>query len=517
MSDTLFAGGGGFWGFSKKFRATVVNDIWPEVFFFTLVATMVALVSHLTSTSLAISNQMLTVLGTVLGLVISFRTSTAYERFMEGRKLWTNIAIASRNLAQVIWIHVPFERVDKKTGQPMSHLKIIIEKKTMVNLIQAFAVSVKHLLRGEGGVYYADLYPLISCLPRFTSPKHTSEEDMMPLWKASEMDHTMHQTIRSQSFRGDTLSSVLERAQSDPALLKEKNIGSELSDSEVGWLNSMRGRSGKKFDPERALAIIPSEHPLRPARNPPKASLYDYLPFLRILRPVWRPITRRLGRHDDPDGQRRTFTGRKIRPQLADSNVPIEITLFLTTYFSMLLKAGQLQPASATTMVNAISALQDTVTNLERIKNTPLPFAYQAHLRVSLWLYLFFLPFQIFDAFKFLTIPATAFASFLLLGFLEIGQEIENPFNYDLNDLDLDHFCLAVQRELHEITAHTTPDLDEFVFTEWNQPFAPADRRTAKDMMADANHDYHGPETGVHSIRKTLLKSWREVDEATRR
>ena len=29
----------------------------------------------------------------------------------------------------------------------------------------------------------------------------------------------------------------------------------------------------------------------------------------------------------------------------------------------------------------------------------------------------------------------------------------ENPFNYDLNDLDLDGFCLTLQRDLHEITA----------------------------------------------------------------
>ena len=29
----------------------------------------------------------------------------------------------------------------------------------------------------------------------------------------------------------------------------------------------------------------------------------------------------------------------------------------------------------------------------------------------------------------------------------------ENPFNYDLNDLDLDGFCLMLQRDLHEITA----------------------------------------------------------------
>ena len=41
---------------------------------------VVSLVSKLTDTNLGISNQMLTILGTVLGLVISFRTSTAYER-----------------------------------------------------------------------------------------------------------------------------------------------------------------------------------------------------------------------------------------------------------------------------------------------------------------------------------------------------------------------------------------------------------------------------------------------------
>lgn len=85
----------------KKFNATVVNDIWPEVLFFSAVATsksasrsllqsffsspvwrpVVYLVSTMTSTKLSINTGLLTVLGTVLGLVISFRTSTAYERY----------------------------------------------------------------------------------------------------------------------------------------------------------------------------------------------------------------------------------------------------------------------------------------------------------------------------------------------------------------------------------------------------------------------------------------------------
>ena len=38
---------------------------------------------------------------------------------------------------------MPFEVVDKKTGKAKTTLEIIIEKKSMVNLVQAYSVSVK--------------------------------------------------------------------------------------------------------------------------------------------------------------------------------------------------------------------------------------------------------------------------------------------------------------------------------------------------------------------------------------
>lgn len=50
-----------------------------------------------------------------------------------------------------------------------------------------------------------------------------------------------------------------------------------------------------------------------------------------------------------------------------------------------LMKANFVQPAIASNMTTTMTSLQDTMTNLERIRNTPLPFAYQAHLRMSLW------------------------------------------------------------------------------------------------------------------------------------
>ena len=38
--------------------------------------------------------------------------------------------------------------------------RVLVEKKTVINLTEAFAVAVKHYLRGEEGIYYVDLYHL---------------------------------------------------------------------------------------------------------------------------------------------------------------------------------------------------------------------------------------------------------------------------------------------------------------------------------------------------------------------
>jgi len=375
-------------------------------------------------------------------------------------------------------------------------LKAVIEKRSMINLVQAFSVAVKHFLRGEPGIYYEDLYPLVSFLPRHSihSSSEPTAHDILPIW----IDHEK--------------LSASARASPTPT------PSSTLSSKKHKHRND-------SFDPEKALPRVNSDVPLRGASTPPKATAYDYIPFLILFKPIisgpkWlyrRMFKKREIYSLEPEMMdSRGLTGKKHPPPLIDSNVPLEITLFLHSYLQFLIATGFLLPAAASSVVSNLCSLQDTVTSLERVRNTPIPFAYQAHLRMSLWLYLFFLPFQIVAAMGWFTIPATCFASFLLLGFLEIGQEIENPFNYDENDLDMDSFCLAIQREMHEITAHPISDPHSYIFGPQNQPFAPADCRSAEEMVLDVGHEYHGPTTGMDSIRRTMLKSWRKVEEVTR-
>ncbi|KIJ52290.1 hypothetical protein M422DRAFT_156384 [Sphaerobolus stellatus SS14] len=481
----------------KKFNATVANDIWPETLLFTLIATTVTTITKLPVHDLGISNALLTVLGTVLGLVISFRTSSAYERFQEGRRLWSSISITSRNLGQLIWIHVAVDRV--KSTDPIANdpekvriekIKAILEKGTIINLVQAFGVSVKHYLRSEAGIYYEDLYPLISFLPRHSASSNPSRQDTLPMWLNHE--------------------DLTASARSSPVTLNGPST------------NPKKKKQVRSDSYEKVLPQVASEVPLRPARNPP-----NYLPILLLFKPIFaipKWIYRRLIKKEkvvDEEVGTRGWTGKKHLPAPIDSNVPLEITLFLHSYLNFVLKAGLVQPAIATGLVGNLGTFQDSIHNLERVRSTPIPFASQAHLRISLWLYLAFLPFQIVGTLGWITIPinhicnGTCFASFLLLGFLEIGQEIENPFNYDENDLDMDSFCLDIARELHEITAHPAPEPASYIFSPFNQPFAPADCRHAEEIISDVAHEYH-TNRGMDSIRRTLLRSWKQVEEVTR-
>jgi putative membrane protein len=74
----------------------------------------------------------------VLGLLLVFRTNTAYDRFWEGRKLWGVMVNTTRNLARYIWIVVPVQKTDDRDG-----------KIAVLKLLVAFAIATKQHLRQE--------------------------------------------------------------------------------------------------------------------------------------------------------------------------------------------------------------------------------------------------------------------------------------------------------------------------------------------------------------------------------
>ncbi|KIJ90409.1 hypothetical protein K443DRAFT_686786, partial [Laccaria amethystina LaAM-08-1] len=144
----------------------------------------------------------------------------------------------------------------------------------------------------------------------------------------------------------------------------------------------------------------------------------------------------------------------KHGPRVAGTgeSLPLEILRCLSEWFSVLEDRGAVPGSSMSFMIMGIHGMEESLSGLERILTTPLPF--------TVWIYLFFLPFQLVSLFGYYTIPGVAMAAFIYLGFLAAGEEIEQPFGawslllyfrgfnlspgYDDNDLDLDLFCHAI-------------------------------------------------------------------------
>jgi putative membrane protein len=102
--------------------ATALFRCWHIIAFFSAWATAISVINH-TVHRLTIETTLLTVyvirhlrhlkiyrmsrIGTVLGFVISYRTTSSFERYNEGRRLWSQIILASRTFARTLWFHVP--------------------------------------------------------------------------------------------------------------------------------------------------------------------------------------------------------------------------------------------------------------------------------------------------------------------------------------------------------------------------------------------------------------------------
>jgi putative membrane protein len=98
-----------------------------------------------------------------------------------------------------------------------------------------------------------------------------------------------------------------------------------------------------------------------------------------------------------------------------------------------------------------VQQLVDYLGGCERIRKTPLPFAYVVHLRRGLIIYCFTLPFALVDTFGWFTILDVLLIAYTFFGIEEIGVEIEGPFGNDENDLPLPEICTTIRNNLYDL------------------------------------------------------------------
>ena len=140
------------------------------------------------------------------------------------------------------------------------------------------------------------------------------------------------------------------------------------------------------------------------------------------------------------------------RARFAKANhVPNLIVRRMYERLSQAHAAGEISNADFINIGPLHKSFLDILGACERIKKTPIPFSYAVYLKLFITVYVLIFPFALVAAFGWLTIPLAGLVTFALLGVELLGEEIEDPFGLDCNDLPTGDIAHTIKKNVFEI------------------------------------------------------------------
>ena len=98
--------------------------------------------------SFAVSGELITVIGVVIGYVISYRLTSGYERYSGGRDAWSVMMRTIRSLSRLIWIHIPlrltFDANRSRETAIEEAKQVMKEKRLALDLIEGYAFALTY-------------------------------------------------------------------------------------------------------------------------------------------------------------------------------------------------------------------------------------------------------------------------------------------------------------------------------------------------------------------------------------
>jgi putative membrane protein len=129
-------------------------------------------------------------------------------------------------------------------------------------------------------------------------------------------------------------------------------------------------------------------------------------------------------------------------------NIPDAILNHIAAEISGLAKAGTLSEWRYSLLETRLVSLSSVQAGCERIKTTPLPFAYTLLLHRTAYLFCILLPFGLAGLLGWATPFLSAVVSYTFFGLDALGDELEDPFGIDVNDLPLNALVRIVERDV---------------------------------------------------------------------
>jgi len=133
-----------------------------------------------------------------------------------------------------------------------------------------------------------------------------------------------------------------------------------------------------------------------------------------------------------------------------ESNRPVAMLQTLGDRFREAWLRGWIHSMHFKTLEESLTEMTGIQGGCERIKSTPIPFSYTALIHKIVALYCYALPFGIVNETKWFTPVVVAIVAYAFFGLDAVGDEIEDPFGKDLNDLPLTTLSTMIEVNIRQ-------------------------------------------------------------------
>nr|ODN85373.1 hypothetical protein L203_04988 [Cryptococcus depauperatus CBS 7841] len=454
------------------FRSSILPIVFFPVMTVTLFSAGVAAASIWWGKEVGLTNNVVPLLSVVVGLLLVFRNSSAYERYAEGRKDFTTMISIARNLSRNIWIAVTLPPPSADGLVSITREQLTLEKQKVIRLIVAFVVATKHHLRAEGGIHHDDLKGLL--------PPRLANNNLSSLRSTHTISTSYTNHVQSECSQPTASPLPLLDGRDEEALIGVPP--SEISSSQSVFPSPLSGSEGvgniRGYSARPVSASISSRS--MSYSGPGPRGLKRRPTAVRIVVPdniteassKTESQSKSKGKRSDGRIDERTpliKAGVKPDPltakgllveraevglgRMVELGLPLIIAHDISRSIFRFRRMGCLEavgPAGMNALQNAVSGMIDQLGSMERIVQTPLPYIFCVHLKQVVSLYLFILPFTLVDIMGWKMVFVMFGVSMTFMGVEGIAAMIEQPFGTDPSDLNLDLYCTELLCECEE-------------------------------------------------------------------
>jgi ion channel-forming bestrophin family protein len=134
-----------------------------------------------------------------------------------------------------------------------------------------------------------------------------------------------------------------------------------------------------------------------------------------------------------------------------DKHAPNHVASLIIQKVNRLYEEGKIKGDQFIILNPELLSFTDICGACERIKNTPIPYSYSLFIKKFIFFYVMTLPFGFVFNLGYYVIPVVAFIFYVLASLELIGEEVEDPFGGDANDLPTEKIAENIKKHVGEL------------------------------------------------------------------